>query len=104
MKAQQGKFVVFFDELEFAEGLASTSFSRVIQLRQCHHTYIPNYGNFQQTNHFSRSLASQRRDAFSSFGAASQAPAKNTQMSVSAMSPVVRESVSVETENRARTS
>jgi hypothetical protein len=90
MKAPQAKFVVFFDELEFSECLPSTSFSRVIQLRQCHHSYIPNYGNFQQTNHFSPSLASQLREAFNSFGAAPQAPAENTPMSVSAMSPVVR--------------
>ena len=44
--------MLYFDVLEFAAWLASSSFSRVIRLLQCHHTYIPSYSNFQQTNHF----------------------------------------------------
>lgn len=52
MQAQEGKFVLFFDAFQFAAWLDSSSFSRVIRLLQCHHTYIPSYANFRQTNHF----------------------------------------------------
>ena len=52
MKTQDGKFVLFLDLLEFAACLDASSFSRVIRLLQCHHTFIPDYGNFQGTNHF----------------------------------------------------
>lgn len=44
--------MLYFDVLEFAAWLESSSFSRVIRLLQCHHTYIPSYNNFGQTNHF----------------------------------------------------
>ena len=50
MKAQQGKFVVFFDVLEFDAWLDSTPFNKVIRLLQCQHTDIPSYTDFQQTN------------------------------------------------------
>lgn len=52
MKAQQGKFLLFFDILEFAAWLQTFSFTRVIRALQCHHTSIPGYGNFRQTSHF----------------------------------------------------
>ena len=52
MKTQGGKFILFFDVLEFAGWLDASSFSRVIRLVQCHHTYVPHYGNFQGTTHF----------------------------------------------------
>ena len=52
MKTQDGKFVLFLDLLEFAAWLDATSFSRVIRVLQCHHTYIPSYRNFKGTNQF----------------------------------------------------
>lgn len=51
MKQQQGKFILF-DVPDFASWLDTSSFSRVIHLLQCHHTFIPSYQNFHQTNHF----------------------------------------------------
>ncbi len=51
MKQQLGKFILF-DVPEFASWLDTSSFSRVIHLLQCHHTYIPSYEHFHQTNHF----------------------------------------------------
>ncbi len=52
MKTQDGKFVLFLDLPEFAAWLDASSFSRVIRLLQCHHTYIPSYSNFHGANHF----------------------------------------------------
>jgi len=51
MRQQQGKFILC-DVPEFASWLDASSFSRVIQLVQCHHTFVPSYENFHQTNHF----------------------------------------------------
>jgi hypothetical protein len=51
MKQQQGKFILF-DVPDFASWLDGSSFSRVIHVLQCHHTFIPSYQNFHQTNHF----------------------------------------------------
>jgi SH3-like domain-containing protein len=51
MKQQQGKFILF-DVPEFASWLDASSFSRVIHLLQCHHTWNPSYEHFHQTNHF----------------------------------------------------
>jgi hypothetical protein len=51
MKTQQGKFILFFDVLEFAAWLDALAVSRVIRLLQCHHTYVPNYAGFHGTNH-----------------------------------------------------
>jgi len=52
MKTQDGEFVLFLDLPESAAWLDASSFSRVIRLLQCHHTYIPCYKNFQRANHF----------------------------------------------------
>jgi hypothetical protein len=50
MKTQNGKFVLFLDLPEFAAWLDASSFSRVIRLLQCHHTYIPACGNFHDAH------------------------------------------------------
>ena len=44
--------MLFHDVMEFSSWLDAASFSRVIRLLQCHHTYIPSYSNFHGTNHF----------------------------------------------------
>ena len=59
MRQQQGKFILC-DVPEFASWLDTSSFSRVIHLVQCHHTYIPSYTNFHQTNHFDLLAAMER--------------------------------------------
>ncbi len=52
MSTQEGKFLLFLDLSDLAAWLNSSSFGRVIRLLQCHHTFIPSYDDFRQTNHF----------------------------------------------------
>jgi uncharacterized protein YraI len=52
MASSDDKFVLFSDVGELAAWLTATSFSRVIRLLQCHHTYLPDYHQFDGTNHF----------------------------------------------------
>jgi len=52
MTTVDGKFTLFAGPSEFATWLNASSFSRVIRLLQCHHTYIPSYENFRGTNQF----------------------------------------------------
>lgn len=59
MRQQQGKFILC-DVPEFSSWLDTSSFSRVIQLVQCHHTFVPSYQNFHQTNHFDLLAAMER--------------------------------------------
>src|SRR5262249_12642125 len=53
MKETQGKFILF-DLAEFGAFLGSIAVSRVIQLVQNHHTFIPSYAHFNGSNHFER--------------------------------------------------
>jgi SH3-like domain-containing protein len=50
MTTVDGKFTLFAGPGEFATWLNASSFSRVVNLLQCHHTYIPSYDNFHGTN------------------------------------------------------
>src|SRR5580700_4050793 len=52
MTTVDGKFTLFAGPSEFATWLNATSFSRVIRLLQCHHTYVRSYENFRGTNQF----------------------------------------------------
>jgi uncharacterized protein YraI len=52
MATVDGKFTLFAGSGEFGAWLNASSFSRVICLLQCHHTYIPSYENFHGTNQF----------------------------------------------------
>ncbi|HEY6251782.1 MAG TPA: amidase, partial [Candidatus Angelobacter sp.] len=53
MQQQQGKFILF-DLDAFASWLDALKVSRVIQLVQNHHTFIPSYNDFNGSNHFDR--------------------------------------------------
>lgn len=53
MQQQQGKFILF-DLPAFAAWLNALNVTRVIQLVQNHHTFIPSYVNFDGSNHFER--------------------------------------------------
>jgi hypothetical protein len=48
MRTQDGKFVLFLDILELAAWLDASSFSRVVRLLQCHHTFIPRYATSRE--------------------------------------------------------
>jgi hypothetical protein len=49
---QDGKFILFETVDEFRKWLFSTTFSRVINKIQNHHTYLPNYATFYQVKDY----------------------------------------------------
>jgi len=51
MQQQEGKFILF-DLDAFASWLDTLNVTRVIQLVQDHHTFIPSYNDFNGNNHF----------------------------------------------------
>src|ERR1700746_3265157 len=53
MQKQEGKFILF-DLDTFASWLSALDVTRVIQLVQNHHTFIPSYSDFNGNNHFER--------------------------------------------------